>query len=91
MTPENKKILDELRPFHTSLAGPAQTLRGLNQHQKNDLLNVARAEFFGQGYSPDLWCPQCVADFIMNIYRAYDNWLSQQPAIVATGFPSNKD
>lgn len=91
MTDSNKAILDELRPFHTSLVGPAQTLRGLNQHQKNNLVNIARQEFFGDKYSPDLWCPSCVGDMIKQVYGAYDKWLSEQTLIVETSFPSNKD
>jgi len=86
MTSENKKILDDNRNFYESLAGPAQTLRGLNQHQKNDLLKVAREEFFGHQYSPDMWCPPCVADFILSVYRAYD----KQSLTVSANFPSNK-
>lgn len=88
MTPENKSILDDLRHFHTSLSGPAQTLRGLNQHQKNDLVNAGK-EFFGPKYSPDLWCPTCVGEMIMRVYGAYDKLLNDQSLTVCTGFPSH--
>ena len=50
----------------------AQYLRGMNNHELNDVLEVAREEFFGPGYSPDLWCGSCLAEFIKSTYTQYD-------------------
>lgn len=74
MNLEHAANLDKHRHFHTSLVGPAQMLRGLNNGEKNDILLAGR-EFFGQGYSPDLWCGPCIADMIKQVYNAYDKYL----------------
>ncbi len=89
MTEENKKALDDNRRFFISLTGPAQMLTGLNNNEKSAILKAAREEFFGAGYSPDLWCGPCIAEFIIRTYRAYDNWLASQPVIVLANFPKH--
>lgn len=74
MTPHNRATLDRHRHHHFTLVN-AQYMKGLNVHEREDMLRVAREEFFGAGYSPDMFCPKCVADFVLVLYRAYDEWL----------------
>lgn len=89
MTEENQKILNDNRKFYISISGPSQTMMGFNAREKDDLLRVAREDFFGPGYSPDLYCGPCISEFIIRLYRAYDEWLSKQPVIVHANFPKH--
>jgi hypothetical protein len=74
MQQANKDFLDATRHHYLTLVN-AGYLRGLNVHEKEGLIRVAREEFFGAGYSPDMFCPSCVAEMVKSVYRAYDNWL----------------
>ena len=74
MTQQHIDNLDKHRHFHQSITGPAQTLKGLNNGEKNDILEAGK-HFFGEGYSPDLWCQPCIADMIKQVYNAYDKYL----------------
>lgn len=76
MKPENRKFLDDNRHFHTTLV-QAQYLKGLNGNERSGMLNVMREEF-QPGYTTDLWCPTCVADFVLALYRYYDDFLTAE-------------
>lgn len=78
MTQHNIDLLEKHKHHYETLVR-AGYLRGLNQHEKNDLLHVARTEFFGVNYNPDMWCGQCVLDAVTAIYRAYENYLKSKP------------
>ena len=63
--------------------------------------------FFGANYSPDMFCPHCVAAFVLAVYKAYDDWIEKErvkddlknagtiisdaPIVVQASFPSNKN
>lgn len=94
MTEANKKAFEDNRHHYLTLKN-AGYLRGLNQHEKNNLLKAAREEFYGDKYSPDMWCAPCLVDFINGIYRQYDEWVKNNPVIeisqpVSANFPSHK-
>ncbi len=76
MTPENIYILQKhLHHFFT--LEKAQYLKGLNHHEINDLLSVARKDFFGERYNPDVWCGSCLAEMVRSIYNAFKGFLKQ--------------
>lgn len=77
MTPENVNILLKHLHHFESLE-KAQYMRGLNGHERNDILSVGRAEFFGAGYSPDLWCPPCVSEMVKNVYNQFAIYLKRE-------------
>lgn len=77
MTEANRKRLDELYGFWRTLRD-AQYLRGLNIHEREDMVRVLREEFW-PGYTYDEWCGSCVADMVRTLYTRYDKWLSEQP------------
>jgi hypothetical protein len=74
MRQESKVILDHHRHHYTTFVN-AQYMRGLNVHERNQILQVARDEFFGQNYSPDLFCGACIGEFILKVYMAYDEYI----------------
>jgi hypothetical protein len=41
------------------------------------LIRVAREEFFGAGYSPDMFCPSCVAEMVRSVYVAYERFKAE--------------
>lgn len=93
MTPSNKATLDK-HYHHWVTLRDAQYLRGLNIHEREDMVRVLREEFW-PGYTYDEWCSSCVADMVRTLYTRYDKWLSEQPPpepepiIVAATFPVN--
>lgn len=93
MTPSNKATLDK-HYHHWRTLRDAQYLRGLNIHEREDMVRVLREEFW-PGYTYDGWCGSCVADMVRTLYTRYDKWLSEQPPpepepiIVAASFPVN--
>ncbi|MFT3679443.1 MAG: hypothetical protein QM791_04170 [Ferruginibacter sp.] len=77
MTDESRTILIKNLGFFLTLER-AGFINGLNNMQKDEILTVARQEFFGPQYSPDLWCPTCIAEFIKQTYERFYLWLKQQ-------------
>jgi hypothetical protein len=63
-----------------------QYLRGLNIHEREDMLRVLREEFW-PGYTYDEWCGSCVADMVKEVYSRYDKWKGEQPAPVIEPTP----
>ena len=80
MKPENKVFLDENRYHHTTLV-QAFYLRSLSGVTRETMQRVMSEEF-QPGYATDLWCPPCVSDMVLALYRSYDHWISIQPAEV---------
>lgn len=76
MKPENKHFLDEHRHHHDTLVR-AFYLRSLSAEVRQRMQDVIRDEF-QPGYSTDLWCPPCVSDMVLKLYRHYDEWLLKQ-------------
>lgn len=89
MTPEDIQFLDDNRYHHTTLV-KAFYLRSLSAEVRTRMQQII-AEEFQQGYSADLWCPDCVSEMVLKLYRHYDEWLEKQPVTVQANFPSNKD
>jgi hypothetical protein len=80
MKPVNKQFLDDNRHHHTTLV-KAFYLRSLSGATRETMQRVMSEEF-QTGYATDLWCPPCVSDMVLALYRNYDNWIASQPAIV---------
>jgi hypothetical protein len=74
MKPENRKFLDDNRHHHFTLVN-AQYMKGLNANERDGMLRVMGEEF-QPGYYTDLWCPPCVSDMVLLLYRRYDEWLA---------------
>jgi hypothetical protein len=89
MKPENKKFLDDNR-HHYDTYVKAFYVRGLNANEREGMQRVMREEF-QPGYSADLWCPPCLVEMLVKLYRHYDEWLAQQSVTVQANFPSNKN
>lgn len=83
MKSENKIFLDENRHHHDTLV-KAFYLRSLTGVTRETMQRVMSEEF-QPGYATDLWCPPCVSDMVLALYRNYDNWIASQPAEVETG------
>lgn len=90
MTPENKAAFEDNR-HHWHTLKNAGYLRSLNANEKAAILKAAKDEFFGEGFNPDMWCGECVMDFIKQTYQRFEQWEAEQPIIVEANFPSNKD
>ena len=80
MRPENKAFLDANRHHHDTLI-KAFYLRSLNNNEREGMQRVMSEEF-QPGYATDLWCPPCVSDMVLLLYRSYDEWLAQQAATI---------
>jgi hypothetical protein len=87
MKTENKETLDR-HYHHWKTLRDAQYLRGLNVHERADMLRILREEFW-PGYTYDEWCSSCVTQMVTHLYQRYDKWLSEQPVVVAATFPVN--
>ena len=72
MKPENKHILDAHRHFWETFKRQ-QTMTGVTQTVKNELLKVMHEEF-QPGYTYDAWCGHCVVNFIKAVYQRYERW-----------------
>lgn len=89
MTPENEKIFRD-NYHHWVTLRDAFYLRGLNVHERENILKAAREEFYGQKYNPDMTCPTCIANMMKQVFTQFDDWADRQPITVQTSFPSNK-
>lgn len=76
MKPEDKKFLDENRTHHETLV-KAFYLRGLTGNTRSEMQRIIR-EYWIAGYSTDLFCPPCISDMVLLLYRLYDQWLENQ-------------
>jgi hypothetical protein len=77
MTPSNITTLEK-HYHHWITLRDGQYLRGLNIHEREDMLRVLREEFW-PGYTYDEWCGSCVADMVKEVYSRYDKWKAEQP------------
>lgn len=76
MTPETIQFLNDNRIHHETLT-KAFYLRSLSAEVRARMQQII-AEEFQPGYSTDLWCPPCVSDMVLKLYRHYDEWLEKQ-------------
>jgi len=76
MKPENRQIFEDNRKHHDTLvkAGYLKHLSGLDRSN----LVKAMSEEFQPGYTADLWCPPCVSNMILQVYRRYDQFLEEE-------------
>lgn len=72
MNHQNKALLDAHEHFYLIYVRN-QTISGMSQQVKNDLLRVMREEFV-PGYTYDEWCPHCVGKFLEQVYQHYERW-----------------
>lgn len=77
MKEHNKEILDK-HYHHWQTLRDAQYLKGLNIHEREDIVRVLREEWY-PGYTYDAWCGDCMASMVKEVYQRYDKWLSEQP------------
>lgn len=77
MKPENKQLLDQYRNYHTTLV-KAGYMMGLDGSTRSNMVRIITEEF-QPGYATDLWCPPCVSDMVLLLYRHYDTWLANNP------------
>jgi len=77
MKAANILTLEKHRHFHDTLI-KAHYVKGLNYIEKEDMLRVYREEW-APNASPDLWCGECLADFIKDLYNRFDKYLENNP------------
>ncbi len=73
MKAENIATLEKHRHFHNTLI-KAFYLKGLNYMEREDMLRVYREEWAPMA-NPDLWCGECLAEFVKDVYRRFDEYL----------------
>ena len=73
MKPENIATLEKHRHFHDTLI-KAFYLKGLNYMEREDMLRVYREEWAPMA-NPDLWCGECLAEFVKDVYKRFDEYL----------------
>lgn len=76
MKQENIDILEKHK-HHWQTLKNAGYLRGMNVHEKNELLHVMQDEYSPK-YLVDLWCGNCVANFVRDLYQRYERYLADQ-------------
>lgn len=86
MKPENKKFLDDNRRYHTTLV-QAHFMAMLDGNTRSEFVRVMNEEF-QPGYTADLWCPPCVSDMVLAVYRRYDEYLAANPEPVPIAEPA---
>jgi hypothetical protein len=77
MNQANRKLLDEYRQYHTTLV-KAGYMMGLSSDTRDNMARIMSEEF-QPGYATDLWCPPCVSDMVLLLYRYYDAWIEANP------------
>lgn len=80
MKPENIVTLEKHRHHHDTLVR-AFYVKGLNSAEKEDMLRVMREEFAPMA-NPDMWCGECIAEFIKDLYGRFDRYLGERPVVV---------
>jgi len=78
MQQHNIDTLEKHRHFHDTLI-KAFYVKGLNYQEKEDMLRVYREEW-APNANPDLWCGECIADFIKDLYKRFDAYLASLPS-----------
>lgn len=88
MKPENKAFLEDNRDLWITLRD-AQYLRFPHQGIKDGLVRVMREEF-RPGYTADLWCGNCVATMVREVYTEFEKWeAAQNTTINNTAYSSD--
>jgi hypothetical protein len=52
-------------------------MRSLSGEVRSRMQDII-GKYWQAGYTTDLWCPPCVSDMVLKLYRHYDEWLEQQ-------------
>lgn len=76
MKPENRQIFEENR-IHWETLTKAGYLKHLSGPARSGLMR-AMSEEFQPGYTADLWCPTCVSNMILQVYRRYNEFVEQE-------------
>jgi hypothetical protein len=76
MTPETIQFLNDNRIHHETLT-KAGYVRSLSADVRQRMQDIIGQEF-QPGYHTDLWCPPCVSDMVLKLYRHYDEWIEKQ-------------
>lgn len=76
ITPDDIQFLNDNRQHHESLT-KAFYMRSLSGEVRSRMQSII-GRYWQPGYSTDLWCPPCVSDMVLKLYRNYDEWLKQQ-------------
>lgn len=79
MNPANKTFLDANERFFTTLRDAGYML-GLDGNTRSAFARII-CEEFQPGYATDMWCPPCVADMVLLLYRYYGEWKEKNPPV----------
>lgn len=76
MKPENRQIFEE-NLTHWETLTKAGYLKHLSGRDRSNLVKAMNEEF-QPGYTADLWCPTCVSNMILHVYRRYHEFIAEE-------------
>lgn len=88
MKPENRQIFEENK-IHWETLTKAGYLKHLSGPARSNLMR-AMSEEFQPGYTADLWCPTCVSNMIIQVYRRYNEFVEQEQAVARATILANE-
>lgn len=75
MDAEDIKFLEDNRTHYDTLV-KAFYLRGLTGETRSTMQRLV-GKYWQPGYTSDLYCPPCVSDMLLLLYRLYDKWIEE--------------
>jgi hypothetical protein len=77
-SPANIAYLTERR---TKLKYFVQSQSGnVDASERENYQRIMREEWFGPGYSTDLWCPSCVYNMVKILQQKFEEWMREEEA-----------
>jgi hypothetical protein len=77
-SPANIAYLTERR---TKLKYFVQSQSGnVDAAERENYQRIMREEWFGPGYSTDLWCPSCVYNMVKILQQKFEEWMTAEEA-----------
>jgi hypothetical protein len=84
MTPQNLAFINATHPgdnvnFRTKLRHLVHNQCGnLSAYQRENMQRIMREEWFGPGYSTDLWCPSCVMSMAKIMHEQVEKYFAEE-------------
>jgi signal recognition particle GTPase len=84
MTPQNLAFINATHPgdnvnFRTKLKNLVHNQCGnLSAYQRENMQRIMREEWFGPGYSTDLWCPSCVMSMAKIMHEQVEKYFAEE-------------
>jgi hypothetical protein len=84
MTPQNLAFINATHPgdnvnFRTKLRHLVHNQCGnLSAYQRENMQRIMREEWFGPGYSTDLWCPACIMSMAKIMHEQVEKYFVEE-------------